>query len=209
MLSPIFAVKLITMAYTYTKELIDTALSYADYRNHIKETLALPPADATAERMRPHLASNSALMDQYDRDYRVGAELLNALSAAPAVTWLVISEGWCGDAAFNVPLLHVAERALPEKVCLRLVLRDSNPELMDANLTDGGRSIPKLIVLGHDLEPLGYWGPRPAGLQTLMKQWKNEGLELKELIPKVHHWYDIDKTRSVQRELTRLVTRYS
>ena len=197
------------MAYQYTKELIDHALSYADYRNQIKETLALPPADAAAERMRPHLASNSVLMDQYDLDYRAGAELLHALSAAPAVTWLVISEGWCGDAAFNLPLLNIAAEAVPEKIKLRLILRDSNPELMDANLTDGGRSIPKLIVLSEDLEPLGYWGPRPAGLQSLMKQWKNEGLELKELIPKVHHWYDRDKTRSLQQELTRLVTRYS
>jgi len=42
-----------------------------------------------------------------------------------------------------------------------------------------------------------------------MKQWKNDGLELKVLIPKVHNWYDMDKTRSLQQELTRLVKRYS
>jgi len=192
-----------------TKELINTALTYVDYRKQISETLAHPPVDTAAERMRPHLANNSLLMDKYDRDYRVFPELKEALSVAPATTWLIITEGWCGDAAFNIPLLNTAEKTLPEKIKLRFVLRDSNLELMDANLTDGGRSIPKLIVLDDGLKPLGYWGPRPAGLQSLMKQWKNEGLELKELIPKVHGWYDTDKTRSLQQELTRLVKRYS
>jgi hypothetical protein len=161
------------------------------------------------QRMRPHRSSNSLLMDKYDRDYRVFPELKDAPSAAPATIWLVITEGWCGDTAFNVPLLNAAEKEMTEKTKLRLVLCDSNTELMDANLTDGGRSIPKLIILDNQLKPLTYWGPRPTGLQSLMKQWKNDGLELKDLIPKVHGWYDIDKTRSLQQELTRLVKRYS
>jgi len=196
------------MPFSYTKELIDSALTYAEYRKQISDMLARPPADAAAERMRPHLANNSLLMDKYELGYPVFPELTEALSVAPATTWLIITEGWCGDAAFNIPLLNAAEKALPEKIKLRFVLRDSNLELMDANLTDGGRSIPKLIVLDDGLKPLGYWGPRPAGLQSLMKQWK-DGLELKELIPKVHSWYDSDKTRSLQQELTRLVKRYS
>jgi hypothetical protein len=82
-------------------------------------------------------------------------------------------------------------------------------ELMDANLTDGGRSIPKLIVLNEELEPVARWGPRPEPLQQLMKAWKNEGLELKQLIPKVHGWYDADRTRSLQHELTRMIKYYS
>lgn len=196
------------MAYQYAHELIESALTYSEYRRQISDMLALPPAGSAAARMRPYLSTNAQLMDEYDRDYRVWPELIAAVSEAPATTWLVITEGWCGDAAFNVPLLHVLQKAVPEKVKLRLVLRDSNPELMDANLTDGGRSIPKLIVLNEELNPVGYWGPRPAGLQALMKQWKDEGLELKELIPKVHSWYNADKTRSLQQELTRMIKQY-
>src|SRR6202012_221035 len=143
------------------------------------------------------------------KSYHVLPELLAAVEQGPSTTWLVITEGWCGDAAFNVPLFHVLEKLVPEKVNLRLVLRDSNLELMDANLTDGGRSIPKLIVLNDKLKPVGSWGPRPAELQQFMKQWKNDGLELKELIPKVHSWYDGDKTRTLQQELTRMVKHYS
>lgn len=197
------------MAFLYTDKLIDNALTYSDYRQQINEVLASPPIDVNARRMRHYLSNNALLMDNYDLNYRVSAELREALAIAPATTWLVITEGWCGDAAFNIPLMNAAEKIMPEKLRLRLVLRDSNLELMDANLTDGGRSIPKLIVLDHNLKPVGNWGPRPAGLNSLMKEWKNNGLELKELIPKVHGWYDMDKTRSLQQELVRLVKRYS
>ena len=197
------------MAYNYTAELIDAALTYTEYRQQISKILASAPVDATAEKMRPYLLNNAVLMDQYDQSYRVAPELFDAVNGGPDTTWLVITEGWCGDAAFNVPMFHALEKLAHEKVRLRIVLRDSNPELMDANLTDGGRSIPKLIVLNNELLPLGYWGPRPADLQQLMKQWKNDGLELKELIPKVHNWYDADKTRSLQQELTRIVKHYS
>jgi len=193
------------MAFHYTTELIHNALTYPEYRRQIRETLATAPTDAAAEKMRPYLVSNARLMDDYDESYRVLPELLAAVEQGPSTTWLVITEGWCGDAAFNVPLFHVLAELAPEKVKLRLVLRDSNLGLMDAHLTDGGRSIPKLIVLSDDLKPLGLWGPRPAGLQQLMKQWKDDGLELKQLIPKVHGWYDADKTRSLQQELSRLL----
>jgi len=197
------------MAYLYTPELIDQALTYEQYRAHIRTVLATDPIDDAAERMRHYTAKNAALMDEYDDSYAVLPGLSEALALAPPATWLVISEGWCGDAAFNVPLLYLAEAAAPTAIKLRLVLRDSSMDLMDANLTDGGRSIPKLIVLNEALEPVAHWGPRPEPLQQLMKAWKNEGLELKQLIPKVHGWYDADRTRSLQHELTRMIKRYS
>ena len=88
-------------------------------------------------------------------------------------------------------------------------MRDSNLELIDANLTDGGRSIPKLVILSHEMEKLGEWGPRPAGLKALMKTWKEENLSLKEIIPKVHEWYNADNTKSLQQELKSVVEAYT
>lgn len=197
------------MPFNYTQELIDNAFTYQQYRNHITEDLAQAPKNEAAEKIRPYALHNAGLMEKYDHTYVTDNNLMQALETAPPTTWLVISEGWCGDAAFNVPLLALVEKALPEKVKLRIVLRDDNPELMDAHLTDGGRSIPKLIVLNKELEKLGIWGPRPAGLQLLMKEWKEEGLVLKDIIPKVQDWYDADETDCLQTELTALVKSYS
>jgi hypothetical protein len=197
------------MAFLYTNELIDNALTYPNYRKGIKETLDVAPTTAAAEKMRPHIVNNLVLMDEYDQSYQLSRYLDETVATAPSTIWLVITEGWCGDAAFNIPMFNIIEKRWPEKIKLRLVLRDNNLELMDANLTEGGRSIPKLIVLDNGLEPLGYWGPRPAGLQEVMKQWKKEGLELMELILKVHEWYNTDNTQMLQQELITLIEGYS
>jgi len=197
------------MAFTYNQDLINNSFTYNTYRQHLDQELAQPAQDENAEKMRPHTQKNVALMDKFDQAYQVSDRLKATLQAAPLTIWLVLTEGWCGDAAFNVPMLAAIEKAVPEKIKLRFLLRDRNLDLMDAHLTDGGRSIPKLIILSEDLKELGSWGPRPASLQTLMKNWKAEGLTLKELIPKVHAWYDADATQSVQAELTKLVQSYS
>ena len=197
------------MAFQYTQELLDKALTYAAYHESIVDTLSKPPADEAAQKLRPYFEGNFEVMKKYRASARVSEKLKAVMQDARPVTWLVLSEGWCGDAAFNVPLLAEIEKEFPGKVKLQILLRDSFPEVMEANLTDGGRSIPKMIVLDEELEVLDNWGPRPEQLQKRMKGWKDEGLGLKELIPKVHDWYNADETHSLQAELMTLVESYS
>jgi hypothetical protein len=197
------------MSFTYTPQLIDNAYTYTAYRHAIDEMLSQPPINAAAEKVRPYIIKNVELMAEYDKTYEVFDSVKETLAKAPATTWLVLTEGWCGDAAFNVPMLHVIEKVMPDKVKLRLLFRDSNLDVMDANLTDGGRSIPKMVVLSEDLQVLGHWGPRPAELQTLLKAWKGEGLTLHDIIPNVHAWYNANKTYSLQTELKSLIESYS
>jgi len=195
--------------FTFDQHYINTAFTYEHYRREIHNMLQQPETDEAAAKMRPYIKNNSAIMDGYEASAVLSGELKNAIAQAPAARWVVITEGWCGDAAFNLPLVAALEKAVPEKVQLRIFLRDTNLELMDAYLTDGGRSIPKLIVLSKELEELGVWGPRPEPLQTLMKEWKAEGLGLKELIPKIQSWYDGDQTKTLQQELITLIRSYS
>jgi len=197
------------MSFRYNQQLLAGALTYSSYRKGINNLLATEAPDEAAKKIRHYISNNVELMDRYDQTYKVSDSLKAALTAAPATAWLVITEGWCGDAAFNVPMLAAIEKAFPDKVSLHFFLRDSNLDLIDANLTNGGRSIPKMVVLSKDFKELGHWGPRPAGLQILMKNWKNEGLHLKEIIPKVHEWYDNDATSSVQGELVEMIKSYS
>ena len=197
------------MSFLYTQEFIQSGFTYKAYRQGLNDLLDSTPLDDTGRKMQHYIAKNVALMNKYDGTYKVATRLEAAVREAPAVAWLVITEGWCGDAAFNIPMMAAVEKLFPEKVDLRLFLRDTNLDLMDANLTDGGRSIPKLIILNDSLQPVGSWGPRPAALQTLMKAWKAEGLELKQLLPLVHNWYDNDGTITLQDELTAMVKSYS
>jgi hypothetical protein len=95
------------------------------------------------------------------------------------MTWLVLTEAWCGDAAQNIPMINrLAE--LNDNIQLRLLFRDENPDLIDAFLTNGGRSIPKLIALKtSDLTLLGSGGPRPEDAQKRMNEF-NQSSEIKK-----------------------------
>ena len=194
------------MTFIYTPSLIRSGLTYAAYKQHLHDVLAQPPADDNAEKLRPRMQENIAFMDVYDRAYVVSDMLKKTIENTPDTIWLVIAEGWCTDAAFSVPMMAAIERALPEKIQLLIFLRDDNLELIDANLTDGGRSIPKLIILDKDLQEIASWGPRPAGLIAQVTAWKEEGLAMKQIIPKMHAWYDDDAARSIQEELEMVLT---
>jgi thioredoxin family protein len=118
---------------------------------------------------------------------------------------LVISEDWCGDASNTVPVIARLAAELPGFE-LRVVKRDENPELMDAHLTGGSRSIPVAIVLRPDFTAAGWWGPRPAELQDFVLREKRAGVRPTfEIYREARAWYARDRGESTVRELLDLV----
>lgn len=125
-------------------------------------------------------------------------------NARPMI-WLVITEGWCGDAAQAIPAIE-AVAAGSDLVETRYVLRDENPELMDRYLTNGTRSIPKLIALDAEtLEELGTWGPRPQAAVDYFQKMKAAGVEKSQISENLQRWYNEDRTLSIQSEFERMV----
>lgn len=121
------------------------------------------------------------------------------------LTWLVLTEGWCGDAAQNLPVLYLM--SLENKaINLQIILRDDHAEIMDQYLTQGARAIPKLIALdSQSLRERFVWGPRPAELQTTILQLKDQGVAKEERSLAAQNWYNKNKTLSLQQEITSLV----
>lgn len=119
-------------------------------------------------------------------------------------TWICITEGWCGDAAQSLPLFaRLAE--LNSNITLKMILRDENLDLMDRYLTNGGRAIPVVIAL-QDGKELWKWGPRPASLQVVVDEFKqNPTVTFEELKTQLHTWYAKNKTLDQQNELLKLV----
>ncbi|MEZ5426114.1 MAG: thioredoxin family protein [Pyrinomonadaceae bacterium] len=123
--------------------------------------------------------------------------------------WLIITEGWCGDAAQNIPVIEkmAHENSLIET---RYVLRDENPELMDAYLTNGARSIPKLIALdGETLEEIGTWGPRPQKAMDYFLEMRSQGAEKKLMMENLQRWYIKDKENEIQKEFEVLAEQWA
>ncbi len=114
--------------------------------------------------------------------------------------WIVITEPWCGDAAHSVAQLYQIVKNNPN-IDFEIQLRDKEPFLIEDYLTNGSKSIPKLIIrndVGHDKF---IWGPRPQPLQDLYMQMKVEGKAFAEINEVIQKWYNEDKGEVLQREL--------
>jgi len=112
---------------------------------------------------------------------------------------LVIAEDWCGDASNTVPIIAKLVESVPG-FDLRVIQRDTYPEVMNQYLTNGSRSIPIVIALDENFKELGHWGPRPTELQAWVMA--NRGTMPKtELYPQVRKWYARDRGETTLREV--------
>lgn len=115
--------------------------------------------------------------------------------------WLVITEDWCGDSAQTLPYI-AAVSELNKHITLRIVHRDTHPEIMDKYLTNGKRAIPKLIAFNPAGEELFQWGPRPVEAATLFRTEKENGTPKPDIYPKLHLWYGRNRGKAVFHEFT-------
>ena len=110
---------------------------------------------------------------------------------------LLISEPWCGDASQSVPVIAELARLYPQKIDLKIILRDSDTELIDQFLTNKGRAIPKVLFLDQDLNFLQHWGPRPNAAQSQVLEMKAQDVSHDEMVEKLMIWYAKDKSQSI------------
>ncbi len=74
---------------------------------------------------------------------------------------LVITEDWCGDALYNVPVLGKLVEGNPN-IEMRIFLRDKNPDLMDQYLNQGMfRSIPVFACFDENMNEIARFIERP------------------------------------------------
>lgn len=116
---------------------------------------------------------------------------------------LVLAEDWCSDAYSSIPYLARLADLVPA-LELRLLERDRHPELMDAHLTNGARSIPVVVVVDADGEELGWWGPRPAELQEWFVR-EGKRLPSEERNREKRRWYARDRGESTLNEVVSLL----
>lgn len=118
--------------------------------------------------------------------------------------WVVITEPWCGDAAQCMPFIHLLAEANP-KINLRIELRDQKPFSIEQYLTNGSKSIPKLIIRDVDGQDLAVWGPRPAPAKALFEKLKAEEVDFELQKEELQKWYNADAGRAIQQEIIDLL----
>lgn len=192
------------VAYLFPESVRNRAYTYSAYM-HLMETVVQEnrtTGPKQSEALSHYIKLNLARMQRLYKTAAIHESLREAISQVDIPqTWYILTEAWCGDAAQNLPTIVAASLSNP-LITVRFLLRDENPELMDAYLTNGGRSIPKLIAVDEDFNELFTWGPRPAGAQALLREYKaNPVKSYSEFSEDIQRWYIADKTESLQNEL--------
>jgi len=150
---------------------------------------------------------NETRTNRLDKTLLFSEEIISKLSNIRKQYILVtLTEGWCGDAAQIVPVLNKMAEAVPT-IDLRLVLRDENEELMNLFLTNGSKSIPKVIILNAETkEVVASWGPRPEPARKLIADYKEKNGVVDEPVKiELQKWYLHDKGLSTVNELLTLL----
>lgn len=191
------------------KEGINNSISYQAYRllmGDLVETHATTGLDKS-EDMVAYTILNEQRMKRWDKTLKITAEAQEKIASFKgSVTWLVLTESWCGDAAHVIPVINkVAE--LNSNITLKLVLRDENDALMQQFLTNGGKSIPKLIMIDNKSgEVLNTFGPRPDAATALIADFKaKHGAITEELKENLQMWYNKDKGQNTIADLLLLL----
>ncbi|WP_330442714.1 thioredoxin family protein [Flavobacterium sp. C4GT6] len=194
---------------TLIEKSLDNSYSYSEYRNHMGLLLqdGLSTGATQSEDLTNYSSLNEVRMNRLDKTIKLTDDIKERLSKLKKEhVLLVISEGWCGDAAQIVPVINKMANET-DKLELEIVLRDDNDELMNEYLTNGARSIPKLVLVEKDTHiARGSWGPRPYDAAKLIRDYKEQhGVIDQEAKTELQKWYLHDKGESTMKEITLLL----
>lgn len=184
---------------------LQNSFSYTDYRKQITHLISL--GKSTGHEQSTDLLHYSELnetrMNRLEKTITIIDKVkIQLQNLDKKYIWLVLSEGWCGDAAQIVPVIHKMA-GITDKIELKIALRDDNDALMQHFLTNGGKAIPKLIVLdAESFQVLADWGPRPHGAKQLIIDYKaTHGVVDETAKIELQKWYLHDKGLSIQQEI--------
>ena len=184
--------------------------SYSEYRKLVTDLLSegKSTGNEQSENLTHYTSLNEARMNRLEKTIKISENIIDKLQKLDNhYIWLVISEGWCGDAAQILPIINKMALESNKKIDLRIVFRDANDELMSHYLTNGGRAIPKVIVICKEAGIVrADWGPRPKGATELMTDYRKEfGVIDEKIKTDLQLWYLADKGISVQEELLEIM----
>ncbi|WP_396197205.1 thioredoxin family protein [Flavobacterium sp.] len=198
------------------KEIIQNAIqnsfSYAEYRKLASDLVAQgkPTGHDLSEALAHYAELNETRMNRLEKTITLTDAVIQTLqNSSKNVIWLVLAESWCGDAAQILPVLNKMSEA-SNTIQLNIVLRDDHDALMQLFLTNGAKSIPKLIILdAQTLNVVADWGPRPLGAKQLIEEYKaTHGVVDETGKIELQKWYLHDKGISIQQEILEIMRQF-
>jgi pantothenate kinase-related protein Tda10 len=187
------------------KKHLDKTLTYSEYKQLVSDLLKENKSTGFTqnETYLKYSKLGFSRMNRWEKTSELTAGQIETIQkVTKKQTWLVITEGWCGDAAPVIPIMNKIADINP-LITFKLILRDENDELMSHFLTNGGKSIPKLVSFNAEENDLLFtWGPRPKEAADLVAKEKAEFGKLRdEFKITLQKWYNQDKGKNIAEDL--------
>ena len=190
------------------KKSLENSISYQQYRAFVEAHVVngTNSGAEVTEALAEYTKLNHQRMKRLDKTMKLLPETETFLNQFDKnVSFLILTESWCGDAAQTMPMIN--KIAVAAGVPFEVVLRDDNIELMDHFLTNDSRSIAKLLILDESKSKvLATWGPRPTNATQLVAKEKAEkGLLSPEFKQELQNWYNKDKGKDTEKDIMELL----
>ena len=182
----------------------DKALTLEEYLNVAKQRIE-DPKDAQEREYKEYYELGLQRMERTLKTFKKDEELAQKLQEKNFKgKVLMISEPWCGDASATVPAVN---EFFKDSVEVKIFLRDQDSSLIEQYLTNGSQSIPIIILLDENYEPIAHWGPRPAYGLELLKRYKEdpEGYTREEFHNDLQVYYAKNKGKDALEEILQLL----
>lgn len=182
-------------------------MNFQSYLNYFESVLnnPNPPAPYDNPDYYHYTKLNWARMNRWLKTAEISEEMKESMAKISIPQqWIIITEPWCGDAAHSVPFLNMIA-AINPLITVNYELRDTEPFRINTYLTNGGKSIPKLVIKNDKGEDLAVWGPRPVKCQEVYALWVAEKVDTEKLKTELQNWYNHDKGVEIQKEITALL----
>lgn len=184
-------------------------MTFEQYKSFFTEIIAKDQNNQSAPYDNPmyyeYTKLNWSRMKRWFKTGELSQEVLSAVKKIDiSQNWIVITEPWCGDASHNVPFMEMIaqENSL---ISISYELRDSVPNRIDEYLTNGGKSIPKLIIKNNKGVDLATWGPRPHEAQVVYNNLMQNNASFDDIKIGMQNWYNENKGIDLQKEFTELL----
>lgn len=185
----------------------EAGISYPEYKKliHLLATDSIVPEIHYPPNLQKYVPINLRRMDRWEkRSHMIQRSGDRIIANGSAFRLLALTEAWCGDAAHILPVAEKVIRSW-DGLDVRYLFRGQHPELMQAFLTSGSRSIPKYILFRkEDGQVIEAWGPRPSVLQAwTMNERSKANFDADAISVYQQSWYNKDKGGSIMEELDR------
>jgi hypothetical protein len=192
-------------------KIFKSALSYSEYRELVDNlvTGGKTTGNNQSDKLLEFTKLNIQRMSRIDKTVQLNTDSIDKFkSQSHPMNLLLIGDAWCGDCAQVIPVVNKIVESSEGILKLRIISRDTYPDLIEKHHSNGAKAIPKVLIMCNETgDLLCTWGPRPKPAQEIMLNWKNnkDTITWDDFEKELHLWYARDKGQTIINEFIELM----